>query len=284
MRLRYPVAAALVVAGAASAKPMYVLYELSWNDLGNGNGVLEPPEAPQIVVRATVYPPVGTQVTYAPPPGTGVGTVAGLGSAWFDVVGECAPVHGQWTLSGPGFVGTTGTTFGRRTGWALGGVGTPQADGAVRDAQAAQLPAPGTTANATNPVAEIWRGRWSPSSYAVGVRFFNLAPPAASGGTHSSILVRYGSDPGGNPLYVAVLVPSFYRGVAIPIGQGGPSPCLCYANCDRTPSSPILNINDFICFQTRFAAGDPYADCDQNGSQNVLDFVCFQQRFAAGCP
>jgi hypothetical protein len=61
----------------------------------------------------------------------------------------------------------------------------------------------------------------------------------------------------------------------------------CYANCDNSTSPPILNVNDFICFQQRFAAGAAYANCDGSTSPpvlNVNDFICFQQRFAAGCP
>jgi hypothetical protein len=62
---------------------------------------------------------------------------------------------------------------------------------------------------------------------------------------------------------------------------------LCYANCDDSTIAPVLNVNDFICFQTRFAAGDPYANCDGSTASpvlNVNDFICFQTRFAAGCP
>jgi hypothetical protein len=61
----------------------------------------------------------------------------------------------------------------------------------------------------------------------------------------------------------------------------------CYANCDNSTTAPILNVNDFICFQTHFAAGDSYANCDLSTAPpilNVNDFVCFQTRFAAGCP
>ncbi len=56
---------------------------------------------------------------------------------------------------------------------------------------------------------------------------------------------------------------------------------LCYADCDSTGT---LNVNDYICFQTKFALGDPYADCDGNGVRNVNDYICFQTRFALGCP
>jgi hypothetical protein len=57
----------------------------------------------------------------------------------------------------------------------------------------------------------------------------------------------------------------------------------CYANCDGSTNPPVLNVNDFICFQNRFAASESYADCDQNTSLNVNDFICFQNRFASGC-
>jgi len=48
----------------------------------------------------------------------------------------------------------------------------------------------------------------------------------------------------------------------------------------------VLNVNDFICFQSRFAAGDSYANCDGSTTPpvlNVNDFICFQQKFVAGC-
>jgi hypothetical protein len=62
---------------------------------------------------------------------------------------------------------------------------------------------------------------------------------------------------------------------------------VCYANCDNSTAAPILNIADFVCFQQKFAAGDPYANCDGSTAPpvlNIADFVCFQQHFAAGCP
>jgi hypothetical protein len=63
-------------------------------------------------------------------------------------------------------------------------------------------------------------------------------------------------------------------------------PISCYPNCDQSTAAPFLNINDFICFQSRFAAGDPYANCDFSTAPpilNVNDFLCFQAKFAAGC-
>src|SRR5262249_27434003 len=36
----------------------------------------------------------------------------------------------------------------------------------------------------------------------------------------------------------------------------------CYANCDHSTAVPFLNVNDFVCFQSEFAAGDSRANCD----------------------
>ena len=57
----------------------------------------------------------------------------------------------------------------------------------------------------------------------------------------------------------------------------------CYPNCDGSTSTPLLNVNDFVCFQTSFAAANLYADCNHDTLLNVNDFVCFQASFAAGC-
>ncbi len=54
----------------------------------------------------------------------------------------------------------------------------------------------------------------------------------------------------------------------------------CYADCDATGT---LSIDDFICFQTLFAIGDPSADCDSSGTLSIDDFICFQTFFALGC-
>ncbi len=54
----------------------------------------------------------------------------------------------------------------------------------------------------------------------------------------------------------------------------------CQADCD---GNGTLNIDDFICFQTLFALGDPAADCDASGGLNIDDFICFQTLFALGC-
>jgi glucose/arabinose dehydrogenase len=61
----------------------------------------------------------------------------------------------------------------------------------------------------------------------------------------------------------------------------------CYANCDGSTTSPVLNIADFTCFLTAFAKNDCYANCDGSTTApvlNVADFTCFLTKFAAGGP
>jgi hypothetical protein len=66
-----------------------------------------------------------------------------------------------------------------------------------------------------------------------------------------------------------------------------PTAGVCFANCDGSTTPPRLNIEDYLCFLAKFAAGDPSANCDGNQHQPMLsvnDLICFQSHFAAGCP
>jgi hypothetical protein len=61
-------------------------------------------------------------------------------------------------------------------------------------------------------------------------------------------------------------------------------PAFCYANCDGSTASPVLNVLDFNCFLNKFTGHDHYANCDNDGSFSVLDFNCFLNKFVQGCP
>jgi predicted outer membrane repeat protein len=75
--------------------------------------------------------------------------------------------------------------------------------------------------------------------------------------------------------------------VVLDMGAYEYEPPPCYPNCDGSTILPILNVNDFLCFLNRFAAGDTWANCD--GSSlipvlNVNDYFCFLNAYAQGCP
>jgi hypothetical protein len=69
----------------------------------------------------------------------------------------------------------------------------------------------------------------------------------------------------------------------------------CYANCDASTTSPVVNTGDFTCFLQQYSnavvlaeAGQTthYANCDGSTvfpEVNTADFTCFLQKYAAGC-
>jgi serine protease AprX len=132
-------------------------------------------------------------------------------------------------------------------------------------------------------------------------------------GTYYIAITGYNRDP--NSSTGLIFPTSPFTTIFCPTGPGGANPLLnwnggtssvtgayqialtgscfsvqqqsCYANCDGSTVTPILNVGDFTCFLQRFAAGESYANCDNSTVPPVLnvgDFTCFLQRFAAGCP
>ncbi len=122
-----------------------------------------------------------------------------------------------------------------------------------------------------------------------------LVLPANAGGQGTSTGVEDGFNLFTTPVQVGPSFGLWFGGhtPTIPPGQAGYQPYAsffmrlfssgaggCYPDCD---DNGTLNVNDYICFQTKFALGDPYADCDNNGVRNVNDYICFQTKFALGC-
>jgi hypothetical protein len=82
------------------------------------------------------------------------------------------------------------------------------------------------------------------------------------------------------------LFSTFGGGNHVIVVRGFVPPPPCYANCDGTLVPPYLNINDFVCFQTRYAQGDTWANCDGSTIPpilNINDFICFLNKYAQGC-
>jgi hypothetical protein len=173
------------------------------------------------------------------------------------------------------------------------------------------------------PQVSIWTGAAAPEQQ-VG----SLAPDPLSGGpsytpaqpltiaTNQNYWVHVRADPASLGTF------TWGSASAPPIGMGTPAGYVqdgqssqtyngftvwgtfdCYANCDGSTASPVLNVADFTCFLQQFAQGSTlpgnssfqachYANCDPGAIPpchviclNVADFTCFLQRFAAasGC-
>jgi hypothetical protein len=153
------------------------------------NGVIDPGEGAELRLSVSFTPAVGTAFQYTPPPGSGTGSVGGLASIFFDLSASA---------------GHNGTfhNLNRSPAWGIGGIGTIGAD-AVTAAQAGQFPLPGQTANPANPIGNIWRVRWTPTSYENRVVTFTAAKAAASSGTGAALYIDYNNDPE-DPAYIAV--------------------------------------------------------------------------------
>ncbi len=109
-----------------------------------------------------------------------------------------------------------------------------------------------------------------------------LSPPVAGFLTSTLIATIAAGNPGiGQPLKIRLGGANQTNFDNVRVSIGG-----CYANCDGSTTTPVLNVLDFSCFLNKFGAGDPYANCDGSTTPpvlNVLDFSCFLNKFGAGC-
>ncbi len=248
-------AAALVLtAGAATAQPPTVTYEISYTSQPHGGFPLYFGDYARIVVNASFSPPVGTIISYTTPNGPHSGPVAGLGMLYFDILG-CDMVGGTWTLSGSGFAGTTGNTWGVRSGWSWGQPGMPQSNGDILGIVAGQFPnLPGATVNPVNPVSELWRARWDYGSFISG-RWLRLTIYPRD----TSIIVRYGTDGAGQPLYDLVPAAASPAALEIFMDSGPPGPCT--AAVVTQPASRSAYTNDTAFFHVGAQWYNPQGNC-----------------------
>jgi hypothetical protein len=236
MKTRATLALAMVAGlPAVAAAQETFLVNYSWNEVlagttnpGNGNSVVDPGEGARIRLGVTALRngtnAVGQTTTYTTPAPGGTGTIRGIGSAVYDLIGDnnAATANGTWMAPGAGFTGP-GAPF--NSGQSPG---TPQAGGAsVHGMGGAQFLVPGQSANGINNNQQLFRGVWTPASYANRtVNFRARASVLVPTGEQNSILLAYGlgtgTDTNGDPFNFDLLVgkylaTDFGNGINIPI-------------------------------------------------------------------
>jgi len=204
-----------------------------------GNSIVDPGEGARIRVGVTSLingaNAVGQTTTYTIPAPGGIGTVKGIGSVVYDLVGdENQPsAFGSWFpwALGPS---TPPFAFGNSPG------GIPQAGGAtLHGIGGAQFMTPGSTASPINNNVQIYRNSWTPNSYSPRTVNF-LARPSifVPAGEHSTTLFSYGIGTGihtsGEPFnydlyYSKYIGADFGQGLNIPIAPAPASLALCAA-------------------------------------------------------
>lgn len=204
------------VAGLASIAQAQESFQVfySWQEVVAGtttpvasaNSILEPGEGARIrfgiqaQVNGTnaVGQVVNLTTPITNPFGTfSSGTIRGLGSAVYDILGDAgaASANGTWnTLLGPVAPLTSGAT---------GGI--PQGAGAiVQGVGGSNFVSPGGTSSATNtggPAGlQVFRGVWNPASYANRtVNFSGRSSVTVPAGQGNAVLVAFNINPGQDP-------------------------------------------------------------------------------------
>ena len=186
-----------------------------------GNSVVDPGEGARIRLQVTALingtNAVGQTIAYTNPGPGGVGTVRGLGTVTYDLVGDLngATANGSWLqllgAANPPFTnGNTGGTV-QPGGASIFGMGGSQFIG------------PGGSANGSNNGVQVFRGVWTPANYANRtVNFLAKGSSLAPAGQGNSVLLAYGQasdlDPNtGDPFTYDLLVGKY---VTVGAGQG----------------------------------------------------------------
>jgi hypothetical protein len=167
----------------------------------NPNGVIDQGEGARITVSVqamlnTGGSAIGASTTYPapfPPGGNGNGTVKGLGSVVYDLIGSGGDVDGGWSQrAGP--LANSPFTNGITSGTIQG------AGGRINGFGGAQVVAPEFTANGANSNVRVFIGTWNPASYAARtVNFAAAASELVPTGQQNSLLVAYGSATAEDP-------------------------------------------------------------------------------------
>lgn len=240
-RATLALAAAAGLASMASAQEQFVI-SYSWREVNVGtnvlvgapNSILDPGEGARITLAINAQiggtNAVGQVVNLtAPISGFSSGTVRGIGSFVYDIVGNAgaATASGAWNnLLG----GTNPFTQGSSGG-------TLQSGGAIiQGFGGSQGAAPGSTANGVNPVSQAWRGVWNPSNYATRtVNFLGRGSVAVPVGQQNGLLVAYNVNTSVDPQdpttwfddYVGKYIGSnFGQGLNIPVAPAPSSVAL----------------------------------------------------------
>ena len=222
-------AAAGVAASARAQERISVTY--SWSEVVSGtttpvpapNSILEPGEGAYI--RLNIFAniggmnAIGQTTTISPPPG--FGTIAGTSFISYSLYGTGSDATGSWSGRAVSPVLSAGAFLGNIS----------QGGASVEDFGGAQSVPQGSTANPLNPLPDVFRGVWNPSSYLTRTVHFQADIGHLGSNQYSGFLVKYGTafvDPNDPtteyPLYYTKIVGQAYGvGFGIPISPA-PAP------------------------------------------------------------
>jgi hypothetical protein len=234
-RATITLAAAAGLATCARAQEVIVV-SYTWSEVIAGtltpvsspNSILEPGEGARFGIDLFAMrngtDAIGQTTTYTPPPPPGTGTIRGIGAFDYNFRGRYSDATGDWSNRAISPILSAGAF----TGW------VNQGGAIVESLSGEQFVPAGQTADATNPIADAWRGVWAPASFSPRTVNFVAEPYGNQNGLYNSVLVQYATalaDPNdptsGYALYLNKYIPpNFGNGIDIPIA---PTPTTAWA-------------------------------------------------------
>jgi hypothetical protein len=180
-------------------------YQLSWQDTGNHNGIVEPGEGAAFSLTVLMTPTINTIIHYS---GgfAGVGRLRGVGYCWFDLLGS-GGCEGSWT------------DIIIDESWDIypAGHGAPAGGGSeLRGILFGQYVVTDVW-NTANPLIDVFRATWTPADYAPRTAGWTMAP---SNGVGSGVLVR--PNNAGNWVELVQCLSDFGQPLSIPIVPAPP--------------------------------------------------------------
>jgi hypothetical protein len=218
--------------GQASTTEATLHYQLSWQDIGNHNGVVEPGEWARFSLTVLMTPGVGAIIGFTGG-SAATGALRGIGSGFIDLIGaggaegwwsNCT-IDESWDLTGAGL-----------------GHGTPANGGTqLRNIQFGQFPPGNQYVNTTNPIVAVFEGTWTPTSYAPRTTVWSLSPAVPSNGVPSSVVIRPNNS--GNSVELAACLSELGPPLNIPIVPAPPGAILIACGAGLAPRRPRSGVN-----------------------------------------
>ena len=205
------------VAGAANAQaPSFtqdsnITFHMTWREatssggtVANPNNQLENGESALISIDSVSFTNQNGTGTFTPGIGTFTsGTILGFGSAFLDLNGS-GGTAGAFNLSTPLANGAGTSGFGVRSQWRLAGNGfvNPASDGIINLQFGQFAPGPGN-AITTNPITNMFRMLWTPTSFTTRTVSFTSAGAVTAGANVATVYMDLDGSVGAS-IYVPV--------------------------------------------------------------------------------
>ena len=239
-RALFSTAAAAGLAAAARAQSFtndsHIALPLTWREVNSAgqpitgpsaNGILEPGEYALLSVTPVSFTNQFAIANFSPPlvyssGRFNSGQIIGLGTAFFDLLGQPGLGGTQGIFNNQGANGTGTSGYGVRGQWRLVDNGTINAGrDSIINIEPGQAPPRGPY-NTSDPITNLFRALWQPDSFAPRTVNFHLAAAAPAGNEIGAVVVEFASGFFADWIYVNPQTGITFGSINIPIAPAPP--------------------------------------------------------------